>query len=295
MNAIWQEPKAEAPKVAIVGMAAMFPGETGTTGFWRTIARGEDAIGDVPPHYWRIDDYYDPDPAAPDRTYCKRGGFLGTVAFDTLRFGVPPSAMQATDTAQLLALMTAAEVLDGVGQSQATPVDRSRTSVVLGVASATELCVHMGSRLQRPVWANALREAGLAEDQVTALCDRISDHFVPWQEATFPGLLGNVVAGRIANRLDLGGANFVTDAACASSMSALNDSVFCQTNFAMRASGTTGPENSRNFSGAIKPLLSQNASSNPTVAVLCPGKSCRSRSWIPACSGVRRARSMSSL
>ncbi|MCB1500161.1 MAG: acyltransferase domain-containing protein, partial [Bauldia sp.] len=221
MNAIWQEPKAEAPKVAIVGMAAMFPGETGTTGFWRTIARGEDAIGDVPPHYWRIDDYYDPDPAAPDRTYCKRGGFLGTVAFDTLRFGVPPSAMQATDTAQLLALMTAAEVLDGVGQSQATPVDRSRTSVVLGVASATELCVHMGSRLQRPVWANALREAGLAEDQVTALCDRISDHFVPWQEATFPGLLGNVVAGRIANRLDLGGANFVTDAACASSMSAL--------------------------------------------------------------------------
>ena len=36
------------------------------------------------------------------------------------------------------------------------------------------------------------------------------------QEATFPGLLGNVVAGRIANRLDLHGTNCVTDAACAS-------------------------------------------------------------------------------
>src|SRR5699024_3121908 len=35
-------------------------------------------------------------------------------------------------------------------------------------------------------------------------------------------LLGNVVAGRIANRLGLGGSNLVTDAACASSLSALS-------------------------------------------------------------------------
>ena len=38
----------------------------------------------------------------------------------------------------------------------------------------------------------------------------------------FPGLLGNVVAGRIANRLDLGGTNCVVDAACASSLSAIH-------------------------------------------------------------------------
>ena len=47
-------------------------------------------------------------------------------------------------------------------------------------------------------------------------------HYPPWQESSFPGLLGNVVAGRIANRLDLGGTNCVTDAACASSLSALS-------------------------------------------------------------------------
>src|SRR5207302_9984552 len=43
-----------------------------------------------------------------------------------------------------------------------------------------------------------------------------------WQENSFPGLLGNVVAGRISNRLDLGGTNCVVDAACASSLSALH-------------------------------------------------------------------------
>jgi 3-oxoacyl-(acyl-carrier-protein) synthase len=44
---------------------------------------------------------------------------------------------------------------------------------------------------------------------------------VPWQEDSFPGLLSNVVAGRIANRLDLHGTNCTVDAACASSLAAV--------------------------------------------------------------------------
>jgi acyl transferase domain-containing protein len=75
------------------------------------------------------------------------------------------------------------------------------------------------------VWVKALRESGLPEDEVQQACDRIAAHYVPWQEATFPGLLGNVVAGRIANRLNLGGTNCVTDAACASTFSALSMAV----------------------------------------------------------------------
>ncbi len=41
----------------------------------------------------------------------------------------------------------------------------------------------------------------------------------------FQELLGNVIAGRIANRFDLGGLNSVVDAACASSLSALKMAV----------------------------------------------------------------------
>ena len=54
------------------------------------------------------------------------------------------------------------------------------------------------------------------------MVEKISNSYVPWQESSFPGLLGNVVAGRIANRLDLKGTNCVVDAACASSLSALH-------------------------------------------------------------------------
>ena len=41
-------------------------------------------------------------------------------------------------------------------------------------------------------------------------------------EDSFPGVLTNVIAGRIANRLDLGGVNYTVDAACASSLAALD-------------------------------------------------------------------------
>ena len=210
--------------VAVVGMSAIYPGEPGLDGFWRTITSGRDAIGDVPPSHWLIEDYYDPDPKAVDRTYCKRGGFIDPVLFDPVKFGLPPNALPSTDSAQLLALIAARKVLDEAMRG-GVDIDLDRVDVVLGVASTTELVVQMGSRMQRPIWRKALLENGLAEDEADEICRDIADHYPVWQESTFPGLLGNVVAGRVANRLNLGGSNFVVDAACASSLSALQSAL----------------------------------------------------------------------
>ena len=104
-------------------------------------------------------------------------------------------------------------------------VDRERISVILGATGTTELISHMSGRIERPRWEAALRPRGLDDEQVKRLADRIADQFTPWQENTFPGFLGNVIAGRIANRLDLGGTNCVVDAACASSLAAVRMAV----------------------------------------------------------------------
>ena len=217
MSSMTQKPA----DIAIVGMGAMFPGRGDTAGFWRDIAEGVDTLGPVPPTHWLIEDYYDADPRAKDRTYGRRGGFLSPKGFDPLEFGIPPNQIDATDSAQLLALIVAQQALDEAEAATNGVIDRKRTSCVLGVASATELVGHMSGRLQRPAWIKGLRESGLPEAQVQEIADRISSNFSEWKESTFPGLLGNVVAGRIANRMDLGGANYVTDAACASSLSAV--------------------------------------------------------------------------
>ena len=211
--------------IAIVGVAALFPGSVDRNGFWRDILAGRDLMTDVPASHWLIEDYYDPDPRARDKTYAKRGAFLPELPFDAAAWGVPPQNLPATDTAQLLALIVAQQVLEDACRGQFAELPRDRTSVILGVTSAQELLGSMVSRLQRPVWVKALREQGLGEAQVRQICDRIASHYVEWQESTFPGVLGNVVAGRIANRLDLRGTNCVTDAACASSLSALSMAV----------------------------------------------------------------------
>ncbi|GIJ72928.1 hypothetical protein Voc01_078450 [Virgisporangium ochraceum] len=170
---------------------------------------------DVPASRWLVEDHYSPDRAAKDKTYGRRGAFLPEIDFDPLRFGIPPNNLSAIDTGQLLALVVAEQVLAGCRLP-----DRSRVGVLIG-ASGLPRMTEAAAPLQRPVWLRALREHGVDEELAQAICDRIGAHYVPWQEETFPGLLTNVVSGRIANRFDLHGVNHTTDAACASSLAAL--------------------------------------------------------------------------
>ena len=120
-----------------------------------------------------------------------------------MQFGMPPKQLSTTDSAQLLGLIVATKVLEDAASVQFGKVDKSDISVILGVASATEMVGQMASRIQRPHWIKALRDAGIAESKVVEVCDGIEATYPEWDESTFPGLLGNVVAGRIANRLVL--------------------------------------------------------------------------------------------
>ena len=216
-------PATPVPLIAVVAAGCLMPGATTLSGYWQNILAKKDLLTDIPRTHWHPEDYYDADPKRPDHTYARRGAFLPEVAFDTLGFGIPPSLLPATDTSQLLALIVAQAVLDDL--APAAKLDRNRTSVILGVTGAQELLGSLVARLQRPVWERGMRQVGLPEDEVQAACDKIAAHYVPWQEASFPGLLGNVVAGRIANRLDLGGSNYVTDAACASALTAIHAAI----------------------------------------------------------------------
>ncbi len=220
------EPQFARTPIAVVGVSAILPGSSDKSGFWRDIVRGADLLTDVPPSHWLVDDYYDPDPTATDKTYAKRGGFLSPVDFDPAEAGIPPKLMPSTDTSQLLALIAARQVLeDAFPGARLKDVPRDRIGIVLGVTGAQELAIAMAARLQHPVWRKAMRDSGLEEGQIADVIDRIRKSFPEWTEASFPGLLGNVVAGRVANRLDLHGPNCVTDAACASSLAAVSMAV----------------------------------------------------------------------
>ena len=213
---------AKQPPIAIIGMGCLFPGAQGLQAYWRLIRASEDGVTDVPDTHWSLEDYFDPDPGRADLTYCRRGAFLSATDFDPTEFGIPPTALEATDTAQLLGLVVAKAALDDAGYGVDRDFDRARTSVLLGVTGTQELVIPLGARLGHPMWRRAMRAAGVSEHVTQTVIGTMADAYVPWQENSFPGLLGNVVAGRIANRLNLRGTNCVVDAACASSLSAVH-------------------------------------------------------------------------
>src|SRR5262249_18507675 len=225
LNPVEPATLAESPAVplAVVGIGCLFPGAEGLREYWANIINRVDRITEAPPTHWPPEDYLDPDPRTPDRIYTARGGFLRPVPFNPGEFGIAPTNLEAIDTAQLLGLVVARQALADAGYTtDNASLDRGRTAVILGVTSTLELVIPLGARLGHPIWRRARREAGVEEAVAEDVVRRIGEGSVGWQENSFPGLLGNVVAGRIANRYDLGGTNCVVDAACASSLSALH-------------------------------------------------------------------------
>jgi len=207
--------------IAIVGMSALFPDAPNLHQYWDNIVNKIDSIVDVPESRWNIEDYYDLDAETADKTYCKRGGFIPDIDFNPLEFGIPPNILEVTDVTQLLGLMVAKSAMEDAGYGETSDKILDATGVILGVTAGMKLLGSMVSRLQYPVWEKVLRRSGLSGSDTEKIIEKMKKAYVRWEENSFPGLLGNVIAGRIANRLNLGGTNCTVDAACASSLSAM--------------------------------------------------------------------------
>ncbi|MGW6844785.1 SDR family NAD(P)-dependent oxidoreductase [Streptomyces sp. NPDC054958] len=203
-------PAADPLDIAVVGMACAYPGAPDLAAYWAMVLAGTDAVTEVPAERWDPALYYDADPArAGERTPSRWGGFLDPVPFDALAHGIPPASLAGIEPVQLLALEISSRALGDAGYGKDRAFDRSRTSVVFGAEAGTELAGAYGLRALHPAYLGELPPE--LDEQLPRLT-----------EDSFPGILANVIAGRVANRLDLGGANCTVDAACASSLAALD-------------------------------------------------------------------------
>ena len=225
MNSMNINSSLQTTPIAVIGLSSFFADAKNVEEFWTNILQGRDSITDVPENRWAIEDYYDEDLFAPDKTYCKRGGFLPEIDFNPLEFGLPPNILEVTDASQLLGLVAARDAFEdagyGKGSEKFTAELKARTGVLLGVGGGQKLITPLIARLQYPIWEKALRASGVAEEDIPRIVEKMKKAYVSWNENAFPGLLGNVISGRITNRFDLGGINSVVDAACAASLSAI--------------------------------------------------------------------------
>jgi acyl transferase domain-containing protein/phosphopantetheinyl transferase len=211
-------------RTAIVGLACLFPGARDLASFWSNIVQGVDAITDVPPGRWDAS-YYDAASSAVDRFYCKRGGFVDRDAsFDPLAFGIAPNTVDSIEPDQLLTLKIGFEALRDAGLDR-RPFRRDRTGVIIGrgnYISAGVLRLEQHVRLL-PQILQTLQDLfpDLPETALAATRDRLRQQLTHYGPDVAAGLIPNLIASRLANRLDLHGPAFTVDAACASAIVAL--------------------------------------------------------------------------
>ncbi|MFI6335802.1 type I polyketide synthase [Streptomyces sp. NPDC050535] len=222
---------ARAEPIAIVGMSVLFPGAPDLAAYWRNLVAGVDAITEVPPGRWDADEHYAPgaEPRA-DRVYCRRGGFVDELAeVDVTEFGIMPASVVATEPDQLIALKVAAQAIADAGGADRLPADRHRIGVVLGRGGyLTPGLVRLDQRVRTA--SQLVRTLGellpdLGADQLESVRQAFTDRLGPEAPESSIGLVPNLAASRLAGRLDLRGPAYTVDAACASSLIAVDHAV----------------------------------------------------------------------
>jgi acyl transferase domain-containing protein/phosphopantetheinyl transferase (holo-ACP synthase) len=206
--------------IAIIGMACVFPKAPDIKVFWRNILDSVDAI-DEPLPAWGADRYL-----RDKRINTSRGGYLKDLfCFDPISFGIMPSSMDGGEPDHFLALKVAYNALLDAGYASEGDTDHSDTGIVLG--HSTYLHRGQANHIQHHLILDQtldLIEAifpDIDSSQKSFIRELLYSKLPQSNADNAPGLVPNVMTGRIANRLNLKGPNYIVDGACASSLLAV--------------------------------------------------------------------------
>jgi enediyne polyketide synthase len=213
-------------RIAVVGMACRYPDAQSPEDLWQNVLAGRRAFRRLPDERMRQEDYYSPDPTAPDRFYSTKAAVIEGFEFDRVKHRVAGSTFRSTDMTHWLALDTAARALESAGFPEGSGLAGLNTGVVVGNTLTGEFSRANQMRLRWPYVRRtvgaALREQGWDDAALAAflggLEHRYKSAFPPIDEDTLAGGLANTIAGRICNHFDFKGGGFTVDGACSSSL-----------------------------------------------------------------------------
>jgi acyl transferase domain-containing protein/acyl carrier protein len=174
--------------IAIIGLGCRFPGGSNCPQeYWNLLSQGKDAIIEVPPDRWNVENYYSPNPKAPGKMITRWGGFIESIQmFDARFFEISPREAVQMDPQQRILLECVWQAMEDGGQVPerlaGTPV-----GVFLGV-SGWEYQSHL----------------------------KLDLHSIEGQ--TVSGVALSVGANRISYIFDFKGPSLITDTACSSSL-----------------------------------------------------------------------------
>lgn len=192
--------RRQAEPIAIVGMACRFPGGADNpVSYWRLLRDGVDAIGEIPADRWNVDDFYDPDPAAPGKMCTRWGGFLERIdEFDNSFFGISDREATRIDPQHRILLELSWEALEDAGIPP-SKLRGAKIGVFVGIAVSEYGMMLCGD----------LAQTGAHAATGTSLC---------------------LAANRLSFAFGLQGPSLALDTACSSSLVAIHLACQCMRN-----------------------------------------------------------------
>jgi len=214
-----------ADRIVVAGMGVVLPGAPDIDSFWQRLTSGEPALSKIPVERFHNAAYAAEDEASGYRIPDVKAGMVTGWQFDGRRFRIPPKTARYLDRAQLFSLDAAGQAIEQAGLQTHLTVG-NKTAVILGTIPG-ELQVENVLRTRVGRVAQIIRHLeNLDKEQghrvAAEVTERLRERYLVNTEDTIPGLLSNIVTGRIANSFNCNGANFVVDASCASSTVALD-------------------------------------------------------------------------
>ncbi|MBT7261655.1 MAG: polyketide synthase, partial [Desulfobacula sp.] len=219
-------------EIAVVGIGCTLPNADDPDSLWDNILNKKYSISEMPKSRFDRDLYYDPDKSAEDKTYTILAGHVDHFEFDKTRFGYAEGKEKRLSRSQKMVLQTAYKAVENAGllgdDDRFVCDDPAKTAVIIATCLSNEL----SNDIQLKYWYPQVVSMMEKTDEYQTLNDDekeiVKQVLMQGMEAKSPGydpvhgILLNIEASRIARHLGARGTNYVVDAACASSVTALD-------------------------------------------------------------------------
>ncbi len=181
----------ESEDIAIVGMSGAFPGADNLDEFWQLLRDGKNSITTVPASRWSLDEWFDADGRAANRSISRWGGFLSDLEyFDPRFFNISPLEADYIDPQHRVFLQHAWTALEDAGYS-----NRRLNQMQCGVFAGCKASDYTISLKENDILDSAYAFTGNAE---------------------------SILSARLAYQLNLKGPAITMDTSCSSSLVALD-------------------------------------------------------------------------
>ncbi|MBN2344332.1 MAG: polyketide synthase [Deltaproteobacteria bacterium] len=211
-------------KLAIVGAKAKVAGADSVEEFWQNSVSEKDVFTpiDRKNQGWIEDPSVQPEN---ERVVTQRIGAIKPFKFNSLKYKIFPKSVSQISPSQLVALDLADQLLESYGADKSVP---KRIGVSLGgmhddyyPTISDPLCAdeYAAAAAQSPVAQEIGTE--LLKECLTETVAEVHEKGPPSTEHTLPGWMTNITPGRISNKMNCTGPNYVVDSACSSGLASM--------------------------------------------------------------------------